>query len=178
MSTEDDILPIKPIIEEPRNLLDFWWVFLILLLGAGFFALREYRRRQASPAPAPPPPPPADVRALHELDALEQRQLWQAGQTDAYYVELTRILRHYLEGRYNMRALEMTSTQIVRELSDRAGLERDQRDELAELLQLSDLVKFAKATPPEELHPRSLERVRAFVRETALDHELSTLKPE
>jgi hypothetical protein len=176
VSPEDDILPIKPIIEEPRNLLDFWWVFLILLLGLGYFAFREYRNRQVRPAPAAPPPPPPHERALSALDGLEQQQLWQNGKTDAYYVALTHILRTYLEERYRIPALEMTSRQITRELKDKVGLEERQRSELTELLQLSDLVKFAKATPPEELHPRSLERVREFVRETAPAPEMSTVK--
>ena len=178
VSAEDDILPIKPIIEEKRNWTDYWWLYLIVLAVVAGFAFREYRRRRTLPAPAPPPPPPAHVRAMDELDALQERKLWQSGQTDAYYVELTRILRTYLEGRYRLPAMEMTSKQITHNLKERVGLEASHRDELAELLQLSDLVKFAKATPPEELHPRSLERVRDFVRDTAPQPTLEPTTPD
>ena len=176
VSAEDDILPIKPIIEEERNLLDYWWVFALLalvLLGLGY---REYRRRRTAPAPAAPPPPPAHVRALTALDALEERRLWQTGQTDTYYVELTRILRTYLEARFDIPALEMTTRQITQALSSRSDLDREQRGELSELLQLSDLVKFAKATPPEDLHPQGLRRVRDFVRQTTEVPVVSTEK--
>ncbi|CAH1001215.1 hypothetical protein LEM8419_02114 [Neolewinella maritima] len=174
VASEDDILPIKPIIEESRNLLDYWWVFALLALALLALGYREYRRRRTIPAPAAPPPPPAHVRALTALDALEERRLWQTGQTDAYYVELTRILRAYLAERFHIPAPELTTRQITRQLSDRAGLDGAQRDELSELLQLSDLVKFAKATPAEELHPQGLRRVRDFVRETTVEEAVPT----
>ena len=176
VSAEDDILPIKPIIEEPRNLLDYWWVLALLgllLVGLGY---REYRRRATKPAPAAPPPLPAHVRALTALDELEAKKLWQTGRTDAYYVELTRILRAYLEERFDLPALEMTTRQITQALGSRSELNREQREELSELLQLSDLVKFAKATPAEDLHPRGLQRVRDFVRETTRAEVVSTEK--
>ncbi|WP_420458503.1 hypothetical protein [Neolewinella sp.] len=176
VSAEDDILPIKPIIEEPRNLLDYWWVLAVVglvLVGLGY---REYRRRATKPAPAAPPPPPAHVRALTALDELEAKRLWQTGRTDAYYVELTRILRTYLEARFDLPALEMTTRQITQALGNRSELNREQREELSELLQLSDLVKFAKATPAEDLHPRGLQRVRDFVRETTRAEVVSTEK--
>ncbi|NJB87325.1 hypothetical protein GGR26_003105 [Lewinella marina] len=163
VAAEDDILPIKPIIEEPRNLWDFWWLFALLAAAGLFFGIRAYRRRQPALAPAAPPPPPAHVRALEALDELERQQLWQAGRTDRYYVELTHILRAYLEERFGVPALEMTTRQITSALDRREELDRERAGELNELLQLSDLVKFAKATPAAELHPRSLDRVRTFI---------------
>ncbi len=174
VSEEEDIMPIKPIIEEPRNLLDYWWVFAILLLALLIFAVREYRRRQTAEAPPPPPPPPAHEIALARLNDLEKRRLWQEGKTEAYYVELTRILRTYLEERFGIPALEMTTRQISSALDTREGLNREQRTELSELLQLSDLVKFARATPAEELHPQGLGRVREFVVETKPEPEAET----
>ncbi len=158
VSAEDDIMPIKPILEEPRNLLDYWWIFALLAVGAIVLGYREYLRRRDAVAPAPPPPPAPHETALRQLDELEQRQLWQAGHTDKFYVVLTDILRTYLQDRFRIPAREMTTRQITTAL--------DHPGELSELLQLSDLVKFAKATPAEELHPRNLERVREFVVET------------
>ncbi|WP_116126206.1 hypothetical protein [Lewinella sp. IMCC34183] len=174
VSAEDDILPIKPIIEEPRNLLDYWWAFallLVVLLGLGY---RESLRRRTAAAPAPPPPPAPHETALRQLDELKKQELWQAGRTDAYYVELTRILRTYLQARFHVPALEMTTRQITTALDTRADFDREQRSELGELLQLSDLVKFAQATPAEELHPRNLARVREFVVETRPAPEIET----
>ncbi|MBC6996392.1 hypothetical protein QWY85_03290 [Neolewinella lacunae] len=163
---DNELRPIKPIIEEPLNVFDFWPLFLFLAVaGVGYLVYRQRQRRQRA-TPPPPPPPPADVIALTQLKALEARELWQAGQTKEYYSELTRILREYLESRFGVAAMEMTTRQITAELGRREELDGVQGHELGELLQLSDLVKFAQATPAAELHPRSLERVRNFVQTT------------
>ena len=168
VTDDSELRPIKGIIEEPRNLLDFWPLFLVLLLGAAGYAYYQYRQRQTRVAPPPPPPPPADLQALNRLKELEAKQLWQAGETKTYYTELTDVLRTYLQDQFSINAREMTSRQIIAELGRMlAGATGDMKAELSQLLQLSDMVKFAKATPAAELHPQSLERVRSFVRETA-----------
>lgn len=167
---EDDseLQPIKPIFEEGRNWLDFWPLYLVLLLAAGGYGLYVLSQRRKRIAPPPPPPPPADLQALNRLKELEARELWQQGETKVYYTELTDILRTYLQDEFGVKAREMTSRQIATALRKNVGMKEAVLAELSELLQLSDLVKFAKATPAEELHPRSLERVREFVRESAI----------
>ena len=168
VTDDSELRPIKGIIEEPRNLLDFWPLFLVVFLGAAGYAFYQYRQRQTRVAPPPPPPPPADLQALNRLKELEARQLWQSGETKTYYTELTDVLRTYLQDQFSINAREMTSRQIIVALSSRlASATGDMKAELSQLLQLSDMVKFAKATPAAELHPQSLERVRSFVRETA-----------
>lgn len=165
VGANDELRPIKPIIEEPLNLYDFWPAFLLVVLGlVGWLTYRNFRGSQHV-AP-PPPPPPADLRALNALKELEALALWQQGNTKDYYSRLTRIFRQYLTDRFGLAALEMTSGQINRELQQTASLSAEQLGEIRQLLQLSDLVKFAKATPAAELHPAGLERVRQFVRST------------
>jgi hypothetical protein len=166
VTDDGELQPIKPIIEEPLNLLDFWWLFLVLVLAAGGYFVYKYRQRMAQVAPPPPPPPPAYVVALGALDQLESKQLWQNEQTKAYYSELTRILREYLEGRFDVQALEMTTRQITTKLGQRTDFDQGLAKELGKLLQLSDLVKFAQARPAVELHPEGLLRVRTFVATT------------
>jgi len=157
--------------EEPLNLLDFWWLFLLLIAAGLAYLLYTIRKRRQAAAPPPPPPPPAYVVALDALKALEGKQLWQQSQTKEYYSELTHILREYLEGRFDVQALEMTTRQITTQLGKRNDFDKVRAKELGNLLQLSDLVKFAKARPAEELHTEGLERVRSFVRETGLESE-------
>lgn len=163
---EDDALrPIKPIIEEPLNVYDLWPLFLLAVLGlVGFVTYRNFKASKR--VVPPPPPPPADLQALNALKELEQKQLWQNDQTKQYYSELTQIFREYLTARFNVPAMEMTSRQINKELGLKTNLSGDQLGEIKQLLQLSDLVKFAKATPAADLHPAGLERVRTFVRNT------------
>ena len=80
---------------------------------------------------------------------------------------MSHILRAYLEDHFEIPALESTTRQIDRALKERKQLTDTQRAELSELLQLSDLVKFAKAEPADDLHQRGLERVRNFVENMA-----------
>jgi len=163
---DNELRPIKPIIEEPLNWVDFWPIYLLVALGSIGYALYLNRKRRQRQAPPPPPPPPADVIALRELDALEGKNLWQQDLTKEYYSELTRILREYLEGRFDVQAMEMTTRQITSALGQRTDFGQNQGKELSQLLQLSDLVKFAKARPAVELHAEGLNRVRTFVEET------------
>lgn len=169
---DDELRPIKPIIEEPLNLYDLWPLFLLLVVGAISFI--TYRKFKASKRVVPPPPPPpADLKALNALRALEAQELWQRNETKQYYSELTRIFREYLTARFGVSAMEMTSRQINKELSVKTSLSADQLSEIKQLLQLSDLVKFAQATPVAELHVAGLERVRSFVRATGPEAEVA-----
>lgn len=166
---DNELRPIKPIIEEPLNWLDFWPLYLLLVVGGIGYATWLYLKRQKREAPPPPPPPPPHIIALNALDQLEGKKLWQNEETKAYYSELTRILREYLEGRFDLQALEMTTRQITTRLAQRSDFDQVKARELSNLLQLSDLVKFAKARPAAELHPESLIRVRTFVKDTGID---------
>jgi len=59
----------------------------------------------------------------------------------AYYSELTHILREYLEGRFDIQALEMTTRQITDKLGRRNDFDKVRAKELSDLLQISDLVE-------------------------------------
>lgn len=168
LNNESELMPINPIIKEGRNWQDFWPIYLGLLLLIGGLALWRWFKYKADSkvVPPPPPPKPAHVLALEALQELEQEKVWQSGQIKAYYSELSRILRVYLEGRFKIPAMESTTKQIARSLAAKSDFDPQQSGELSQLLQLSDLVKFAKAEPGEDLHQRGLERVRSFVQNT------------
>ncbi|MEL6140324.1 MAG: hypothetical protein AAFU67_01760, partial [Bacteroidota bacterium] len=123
-------------------------------------------------APPPRPKTPYEL-ALERLNELEGKKLWQAGEVKMYYSELSYILRAYLEDHFKIPALESTTRQIDRALQERKQLNDTQRAELSELLQLSDLVKFAKAEPADDLHQRDLERVRNFVEDMATQPDMT-----
>jgi len=161
--------PIKPIIEEPLNLQDVApYIGGILGLVAIILLARWWwiRRNRIPKEEAPPPPPrPAHEIALEKLDTLGQGKWLDQEAYKAFQSELTYILREYLEGRFDIRAMEHTTTEIIRQM-DRVHTERDWRSELQEMLSTADLVKFAKATPPRSFHENALETVRQFVEAT------------
>ncbi len=168
VEAESELQPIKPIIEEGFRWTDLWWLYLLLVLilvGIVLYSYFRNRAKRATPVPPPPPPAPHEL-ALERLQALETKQLWQQGQLKAYHTELTHILREYLAGSFRIPALEYTTRQIDEAIARRHLLNKEQRRRLTDLLQVADLVKFAKAEPAAETHERALTDVRAFVLET------------
>ena len=156
--------PYRPLDAEPILLSDYvHWIIAgfigLLLLAAALYFF--YFARQAPKAVIAPPPPPAHRVALEQLQVLRKRENLD---DKAYYSQLDRILRSYLEGRYEVPALEQTSGEVVEALESR-GL--PDAAELSALLQQVDLVKFAKAALPVEQRLQALDRVTAFVRATA-----------
>lgn len=106
------------------------------------------------------------ITALKALEELKLKKLWQNGLVKQYYSELTDILRTYIDGRYNINAMEMISADIIDEL-DEIGLPQHLKQELEQTLNTADLVKFAKMEPLPDEHDRCFKQAVNFVQETA-----------
>ena len=159
---------IKDIIREPAVFSDYlsylYALGTIVLIGLILWFWRHPVRVKKE-VPPPPPPPPHEV-AMEQLAALAQKKLWQQGRVKEYHSELTHILREYLEGRFDINALEETTDEILDQLRKR-NLPAALRQRLEEILQTADMVKFAKAKPAAQFHEKAFESVKAFVEQTA-----------
>jgi len=159
------LAPIKDIIREKRN----WEDYISYLVVFGLFVLAVegyylYKKRQAKKEA---PPPPVVIRPAHEiaLDALgklKEEKLWQQGQVKEYQSRLTYIIREYLENRYEVPALESTTDEIQRSLKQ-VDFDSSWKDKLSNILQVADLVKFAKAKPPADFHDQVWKEAEDFV---------------
>ena len=89
---------------------------------------------------------PPHVMALQALKQLEAEKLWQKGEIKLYYIRLTEILWVYIERRFDVRAPELTSGEIIEELNQ-FNLELDLIIKLKNIFEVADLAKFAKYTP-------------------------------
>ncbi|MDE6559414.1 MAG: hypothetical protein K2K29_05965 [Muribaculaceae bacterium] len=85
-------------------------------------------------------------RAIDDLKRLKARKLWESGREKEYYTELTEILRTYLDGRFGIQAMEMTSGEIMSHLAD-LGDHDIPRDKMRDVLDMADFVKFAMVRP-------------------------------
>lgn len=156
----------------PAQLWDWWtflgWTLLVLLAAAVlFFAVGAWQRRGRGlelPVPAGPPKPPHEL-ALEALSRLENSDLLRQGRVKLFYIELSDILRHYLGGRFEMDTLDRTTWEIGLLLNER-GTPLPVYNTVREILEESDLVKFAKYQPSGDVPLKTLERVRKLVRET------------
>lgn len=165
------IQPVKPIIREEKNWEDYilWFIIVgILVLAFPAYLLIKiifkkedvlYKVHKA------PPPKPAHVIAEEKLLQLEQEKLWLQNDIKTYQSKLTYIIREYLENRYSIQALKSTTDEIKRALK-KHDFDAKYEIKLTEILQIADLVKFAKANPPENIHARFLEDAKEFVTNT------------
>ncbi len=67
----------------------------------------------------------------------------EQGEIKAYHVEVSEIIRRYIEGRYRVDALEMATYEVLQGLED-GGVTLCTRDQFDRFLRDCDLVKFAK----------------------------------
>ncbi len=162
---------IKDIYPEPLNWRDYlepvWPIALALLLLALAIWWLLYRPKKTGLRGERFIQIPAHTLALRKLEELDRQQLWQKGQLKIYYSELSHIAREYLERRYFIPALESPTDDILRQLVH-TNLPAPLLTPLAEQLRWADLVKFAKATPPEHFHQEAFEGVRRLIQETQI----------
>jgi hypothetical protein len=108
-------------------------------------------------------PDPAHIIAFRELERLRNEKLWQNGEIKLYYTRLTEILRQYLENRFRVFSLELTTSETLGALV-KTGFKKDSSyNQLKSVLTSADLVKFAKYTPEPTLHESIFEDSWNFV---------------
>lgn len=106
------------------------------------------------------------VIALNELEKLRNKKLWEQGKVKEYYSELTEIIRIYLEGRWEIYAMEMVSSEIIDALKEIHVLDGD-INSLVKMFSISDLVKFAKWDPLPTDHDMAFKSAKEFIEKTA-----------
>jgi len=164
------ILPIIDILttDKPWWTDLFPWIYLLIpliLLGLLLYFLLRKKPQEQVLVTIEKPKEPAHVIALKKLDAIEEEGAWKKGLVKKYQSDLTYTIREYMEGRYDIQALESTTDEISRSL-DSTDLDHTQIVELREILQIADLVKFAKATPTNDINEQFLTKAKNFVIDT------------
>ena len=137
---------IKSPVSFPPNYLLLAVILILLAVAALFFLIRfliSNRKKRPVPAIAKP----AHVAAYEALEALRKKELPQRGRIKEYYYELSDIVRHYIEKRFNVRAPEMTTEEFLYALGSSDDLLKEHRDALNGFLHHCDLVKYAKYGP-------------------------------
>lgn len=163
---------IKPIKKAPFVLMDYIWlivggVLLILAIILGIWLYKRWKYRKDHPmeiAGIEPELPPFEA-AIKALDHLKEQKLWQQGLEKEYYTSLTDILRGYIDGRFHVNAMEMTSSEIIAAMR-KEDAPKELIDKLKQVLDLADFVKFAKLRPGYEENEMSLHAAYTFVNGT------------
>lgn len=155
-----------------------WILALLILLAVAGYVFYLLKRKKNPFAPAPAKPIPPYERAVSELNLLRNEKLCENGQEKEYYTRLTDILRTYLNGRFGVNAMEMTSTQI-REVVDSREETRLSKENMERVLEIADFVKFAKVRPLPDDNVRAFNSAMQFVEDTKPQPEPNeTEKPD
>ncbi len=148
------LFPIKTVIDQPIIFDDYknyiWLGLAILALILAIILYFVFRKKKEQIAIENRIPP--YITAMQRLGELDEQQLWQNNKVKQYYIELTDIIRTYIERELNIPALESTTDELMETIQDfnkikTLDLPKETIDNLQKLLQEADLVKFAKHKP-------------------------------
>ena len=173
VDSSNAITDIKDIEKAPI----WWWgiirwillvLGLLLLIDLGFWLWKKYdkyRKKEEEPID-PELLRPADEVALEKLDEIKAQKIWKDGKVKEYQTELTDVVREYIGRRFEVHSTEKTSDETLREM--KPLIDKDLYGRLSKMLQLADLVKFAKwHTTPDE-NEQGLLTAYDFVNETKI----------
>lgn len=177
-SEAGDIRDIKPPLEIKRDwkkIIRFGIAgLIILLIGILIFYFLKRRREGKSLIPRREKPklPPHEI-ALHDLNQLLDEQLLEKGAIKEFYIRISEIIRRYVEGRFFIVAIEMTTTQLIDAMNE-AEVEKEHVRLLDDFLFQCDLVKFAKYFPTAEEHQAVIDQAFHFIDSTKIILEPET----
>lgn len=163
------IYDIKPPVKVPFKVGEvsgyaLWGLLALAIIGVLLWYIFT-RRRNLSLLGKPKPVEPPHVKAIKALEAVHNQKLWQNDKHKLYYTRITDILREYLEGRYSIRAMEMTTDEIIKALETR-GLPEKNYTGLADMLRNSDFVKFAQYIPGADANEEFYTKAYYFIEDT------------
>jgi hypothetical protein len=147
------------------------YILGVMLAGAILFLLLYSIKRKKKNQPLfkfpEKPKEPAHVTALRELDRIRNEKLWQQDKTKQYYSDVTDVIRNYIENRFEIRAMEQTTEEILDSFRLRKDLLNEKTfSNLSQILTLADFVKFAKYKPLPDDDNLTLVNSYFFVNET------------
>lgn len=168
----DEFNDIKAVWKPPFVWADYYPIIYGVLLGLFLlcviiYIIKRLRNRKSLLPFAEPEVPklPPYEQAIKELDELKGQKLWQQGLNKEYYTSLTETLRRYIDERFGVNAMELTSTEIL-DLLRGVPEVKSVYDKLQQILQLADFVKFAKIHPLPNENDLSLVNAYLFVNAT------------
>ena len=138
----------------------FWICALLVILSVCLIIMH---RRKNDPASAHKDP--AHIVALRKLDSYRGNKMWVPEKQKAFYSGVTDTLREYISERFGIGAMEMTTAEIFDEMKT-ADVPNELLQEMRDLFDRADFVKFAKYVASDEDNAAALPVAVRFVTET------------
>ena len=110
-----------------------------------------------------------------ELARLLERKLPSRGLFKEFYIELTMVVRRYIERTHGIRAPQQTTEEFLHAVRDAAGFSPETVAQLQTFLESADLVKFAGKRADSSMTDEATEKARTYMETDAqkeASHEL------
>jgi len=169
VNPQAEIKDVKDPVKVPLNwlLILMWFVIGSVVVATALLLYLWFKKTKEKKVIIPPKiilPP--HIEALNALKDLEQKQLWQKGMVKEYHSEITEIIRAYFERKFDLRALELTTTEVNLQLKEKSGA-ANIIDITNDFLNNADLVKFAKFKPENSVNEEMMKQALEIVNRTA-----------
>lgn len=105
-----------------------------------------------------------------KLKGIEEQKYWQKGEVKKYHSQVTELMRLYLEHRYQIKAMEQTTAEILQQLKVVVS-ERILFEKIEQTLRFADMVKFAKAKGVQDQHEKAIDNLKELVSLTLVKDE-------
>ena len=160
---------------EYRDTVYLSFLLLVLLALLVWIIIRYINNKPIIRIVREKPRKPSHFTALQKIDEIKSdTTLHMQESAKDYYTRLTDTLREYMHNRYKFNAADMTTGEIIENLlrfNDKEAIR-----EVKEILEVADLVKFAKLQPSLNENDRNMLYAIDFVNATK-DVEEENVKP-
>lgn len=158
-SDKDDIRDIKPPEKIGYSAVFYIILAMIPLIALSIYLLIRYlkNRNISKIMEETKPDRPAHEIAYERLKKLEELDLLKEGKIKEYYIILSEVIRSYLESRFKIPVIERTTLETYKEMKESKRIKIKELSLIKDFLEESDLVKFAKYVPGENMIKNDFE---------------------
>lgn len=157
---KQDYHDVKDIISVKKPVDSYWYWYLIGAILLLLLFLLLFPRKKKTPSEMQ-----LDANAyrtaMADLQKLKKEELAEKD-VKAFYVRLVDVFKKYLHSGKGLQSLSKTTDDLSLQILD-LNLPADKYNDLIQTLRLSDAVKFAKFTPPQEENSHSWEIIRKTI---------------
>ncbi len=134
-----------------------------LLLAAALFLYFRKRRKLIESAP----PIPAHIKAFAALQKLIDEDFIGKNEFKLFYLQISAILRVYIEEQFQIQAPELTTEEFLEILAGDQSLLKNHQRLLRDFLTHCDMVKFAEHQPGKDEIQATFDACKNFISQTA-----------
>ena len=182
VDTTEAFRPIKGVMRQGFTAKEvFPWVALAIIIAGVVYLIiylkKHKKTKEIVVEEKKKPTIPAIITARAKLAEMKDNEVWNTPKTKDYYTDLTDIAREYLEGQFEIDAIEMTTDEIM-DAVNQLNLSNLTKSKLQDTLTTADLVKFAKANPSAEQNKQSFSDINNFVEDSYIYFQEEEKKKE